>query len=132
MSVFMVVPIRDERRDIMAKQTLQRADFKETYAVHAALRSGLKGKLFSKDLAAQKAAKRLLGYLESDKSIYGRQCKMIKLMQKGATIAQLRKGLKCSRRTVFRYFHDLDDAGIEVALDGTVYSVSKGLLKLIG
>ena len=115
----------------MAAQTLKRSDFKETYAVHAALRNGLKTNLFGKDPAAKRGAERLLKRMESDKTIYGRQCKMLKLMTKGATIAQLRKGLTCSRRTVFRYFNDLEKAGIEILLDERGYRVSKEHLKLV-
>jgi CRP-like cAMP-binding protein len=115
----------------MAEQTLNRSDFKETYAVHAALRSGLKSKLFVKDASAKKAAERLLKTLESEKTIYGRQCKMIRLMQKGATIAELQKGLNCSRRTVFRYFLDLENADINIRLEGAKYFVDKGLLQLV-
>ncbi len=115
----------------MVIQALKRSDFKETYAVHAALRAGLRSKLFGHDAGANKAAEKLLKHLQSDKSIYGRQCKMIRLMQKGATIGQLRKGLNCSRRTVFRYFLDLEQAGVDITLDGATYSVAKGLLKLV-
>lgn len=115
----------------MAAHALTRSDFKETYAVHAALRRALKANLFGKDPTARKAAQRILKKLESDKTIYGRQCKMIKLMEKGATLVQLCKGLKSSRRTIFRYFVDLEDAGIEVKLDGSVYRVAKGLLHLV-
>lgn len=115
----------------MAAGPLGRSDFKETYAVHAALRHGLKSKLFAKDASAGKSAGRLLKHLESDKSIYGRQCKMIKLMTKGASIAQLRKGLGCSRRTVFRYLVDLEKADVDIALKGSTYTVGKGLLELV-
>ncbi len=115
----------------MAVQVLRGSDFKETYAVHAALRAALKSKLFTKDAGAQKAAEKLLKHLESDKSIYGRQCKMLRLMEKSATIAQLRKGLGSSRRTVFRYFLDLEEAGIDIKLDGSTYSVAKGMMKLL-
>jgi len=115
----------------MEAQTLKRSDFKETYAVHAALRNGLKTNLFARDPAAKKAAERLLKHMESEKSIYGRQCKMVKLMITGASIAQLRKGLVCSRRTVFRYFNDLEKAGVEILLDEKGYGVSKEHLKLV-
>lgn len=115
----------------MPAGALKRSDFKETYAVHAALRNSLNTKLFAKDPAAKKSVERLVKYLESDKSIYGRQCKMIGLMIKGATIAQLRKGLRCSRRTVFRYLVDLEDADIEIRLEGSAYTVDKALLRLV-
>ncbi len=115
----------------MTTGALRRSDFKETYSVHAALRYALKKKLFNSDLNARRSAEKLLRYLESDKSIYGRQCKMIRMMSEGATLAQLRKGLNCSRRTVFRYLVDLEQAGIEITLEGGVYKVDKSLLELV-
>ncbi len=115
----------------MAIQSLKRSDFTETYAVHAGLRSAMKAKLFAKEPATLRAAEKLLKYLESEKSIYGRQCKMIRLMQKGATIGQLRKGLNCSRRTVFRYFLELENADVDIELKGSKYHVAKGLLSLV-
>ncbi len=116
----------------MAIQALRKADFKETYAVHSALRAGLKSKLFSSDAGAKKAAEKMLKHLESEKSIYGRQCRMIRMMEKGASISQLRKGLSSSRRTIFRYFLDLEEAGIDIKLEGLSYRVDKGHLKLVG
>jgi hypothetical protein len=115
----------------MASQALNRSDFDETYAVHAALRHALKSSLFGKDPAAKRAAQNALKKFESDKTIYGRQCKMIRLMKNGATVDELRKGLKSSRRTIFRYFIDLENAGIDLKLDGLTYRVSRGLLRLV-
>ncbi len=115
----------------MAIQSLKRSDFTETYAVHAGLRAAMKSKLFVGDSETTKAAEKLLRYLESEKSIYGRQCKMIKLMQKGGTITQLRAGLNCSRRTIFRYFLELEAANVDIELKGAKYHVSSGLLKLV-
>ncbi len=115
----------------MVAQALKQSDFKETYAVHAAIRNGLRTKLFRKDTDAKRAAEHIIKHLESDKSIYGRQLRMIQLMRRGATIAQLRKGLHCSRRTVFRYFLDLERAGIDIKLEGSSYGVDKGMLKLV-
>lgn len=115
----------------MTTGALRRSDFKETYAVHAALRYSLKKKLFASDASARRSAEKLLRYLEGDRSMYGRQCKMLRLMARGATIAQLRKGLNCSRRTIFRYLVDLEKADIDITLEGGVYTVDRALLRLV-
>ncbi len=115
----------------MPTNTLRGSDFKETYAVHAALRHGLKSRIFGKDATAKRSAERLLKYLESDKSIYGRQCKMIRLLKKSADVGQLRRGLRCSRRTVFRYLLDLEKAGIEIRLEEGHYTAAGSLLSLV-
>ncbi len=115
----------------MAANLRNKSDFTETFAVHAALRHALKGNLFRSDAKAHSAAQRLVKALESERSIYGRQIRMIQLMQKGATIEQMGKQLRCSRRTLFRYLNHLESAGIEITLDGRKYSVARNLLKLL-
>ena len=45
-------PVGHSEHVKMAIQALRKADFKETYAVHSALRAGLKSKLFSSDAGA--------------------------------------------------------------------------------
>lgn len=109
-----------------------RADFCETFAVHASLKSALGRKLFSGDARAHQAAVNLLKSLESERSIYGRQLRMLRLMEEGAALEQLAKQLRCSRRTVFRYLDQLKAAGIGVTLKGHEYRVPKHLLKLVG
>ncbi|MCP4591113.1 MAG: HTH domain-containing protein [bacterium] len=115
----------------MAANVRIRSDFAETFAVHAALKLALSRKLYASDARAQKAATGLVKALEGDRSIYGRQLKMIGLMTKGATIQQMVKTLHCSRRTIFRYLNHLDAAGIGVTLEDGRYRVPKNLLKLV-
>ena len=117
---------------MMPGKSPKRSEFKVTYAVHAALRHAIKTRLFAKDSGAKKAAEKQLKLMESEGSIYGRQCRMVRLMIKGATIGQLCKNLDCSRRSVFRYFLDLELAGIDITLDGHTYRAKKGLLALVG
>lgn len=115
----------------MAANVRNRSDFAETFAVHTALKHALARKLYSSDARTQKAATGLVKSLESDRSIYGRQLKMIGLMAKCASIQQMVKNLRCSRRTVFRYLNHLESAGIGITLEGGRYQVPKGLLKLL-
>ena len=116
----------------MAANARNRSDFAETFAVHAALKHALARKLYSGDSGTHKAAAALVRSLESDRSIYGRQLRMIGLMAKGASIQQMVKSLRCSRRTVFRYLNHLEAAGIQVTLEGGRYTVPRSSLKLLG
>jgi len=115
----------------MAREFLRGLRFKKTYVVHAALRQGLKTKLFRSDPRARDCAERLVKYLESDRSTYGRQSRMIKMMIKGATVNQMSKRLHCARRTVFRYLVELHQAHVAVTLEGNVYTVDKSVLMLV-
>jgi len=102
------------------------SDFAEIRAVHSALQFALKGGIYSKEPLARRAAERLLKELEGDRSVYGRQLKMVGLIRRGVTVAQLGKKLKCSRRTVFRYLNSLEDAGVSIELRENKYYVTSG------
>jgi len=115
----------------MAANIRNRSDFAETFAVHAALQYALSRKLYAGDTRTQKAAATLVKSLQGDRSIYGRQLKMIGLMTKGVTIRQMVRSLRCSRRTVFRYLNHLEAAGVNITLEGGCYKVPKNLLKLV-
>lgn len=112
----------------MAKNMKNRSDFTATFAVHAALRLAMKQRLFAKDARLGKTAERLVADLESDRTIYGRQLKMLTLMESGATADAMRRKLRCSRRTVFRYLNHLEEAGVDISLEEQKYRVSTRLL----
>lgn len=115
----------------MATQVSARSDFTETLAIHIALKQAIKSKRYERHTAVECAAEELCRNLEGERSIYGRQLKMIRLMEKGATLSELVRKLHCSRRTVFRYFNHLEDAGIDIQLDGFKYGVNRSVLKLL-
>ncbi|MBN1511323.1 MAG: helix-turn-helix domain-containing protein [Phycisphaerae bacterium] len=115
----------------MAANLRNKSDFTQTLAVHAALQQALRGNLYKRDPKVLGAAQKLVRILEGERSTYGRQLRMIQLMQKGATIDQMGRQLRCSRRTLFRYLNHLESAGIDITLDGSEYTVSKDLLKLL-
>ncbi len=115
----------------MASQLSSRSDFTETFAIHVALKQAVKGKQYDRIPAVKKAADTLCKELQGEKSIYGRQLKMINLMEKGVSIAELGRKLRCSRRTVFRYLNHLEDAGVPITLDGSKYNVDKSVTKML-
>ncbi len=100
------------------------SDFSATFAIHAALCLAVKQKLFAKDARLRKTAEKLIADLESDRTTFGRQLRMVQLMEAGATVDEMRRKLRCSRRTVFRYLNHLEAAGVGVTLDGQSYHVS--------
>jgi len=115
----------------MPSQLSTSSDFTETLAVHAALKAALKSRLLDKNPAMKKAALRLSAELESDSSIFGRQLKMLNLMEKGTTVAELGRRLRTSRRTLFRYLNYLENAGIQITLENNKYHVDKNVSKLL-
>ncbi len=108
------------------------SDFIESFAVHASLKLALKRRIFISNPRAKRTAERLVASLEGRRSTYGRQLKMLQLMQKGASVQAMGKGLRCSRRTVFRYLNHLENAGVEITLSGEIYRVDPRLLATLG
>jgi biotin operon repressor len=106
------------------------AEFRETFAVHAALRHAIRSGLYKGDPEVLEAAQKLVKTLESERSLYGRQLRMIHAMESGITIEQMGKLLRCSRRTLFRYLNHLEAAGIDITLENRQYKVARNLLKL--
>ena len=115
----------------MADQLSARSGFTQTLAIHVALKTALKSKCYDSNPAAKKAAEKLCKDLESERSIYGRQLKMISLMEKGASINELGRKLRCSRRTAFRYLNHLEDADVAIRLQDGKYRVDKSVTKMI-
>lgn len=115
----------------MSSQLNIQSDFRETFAIHIALKSALKAKKFSKLASVHKAADTLCKDLGSERSVYGRQLKMIGMLEKGATMADLHKKLKCSRRTIYRYLNEFEDAGLDIKLANEKYSVDKTVSQML-
>lgn len=114
----------------MANQLSERSDFTETLAIHAALKAALKAKLYDKNPSVRQAAEALCKDLQASGSIYERQRKLITLMERGATIHEFVRKLRCSRRTAFRYLNYLEDAGVDISLEGGKYRVSKAMARM--
>ena len=115
----------------MANQLSAQSDFVQTFAVHTAIKAGLKSKQFRDHAAIRKAAEKLCKELEGERSIYGRQLRMLQLMERGVTLADMGRKLRCSRRTIFRYLNHLEEAGISIKLKGAKYHVDKAVTKML-
>lgn len=116
----------------MASQLSSKSDFTETFAMHIALKAALKAKMYKSNEPVRRAAEKLCAELEGERSIYGRQLKMLTQMEKGVTLVGLSRKLRCSRRTVFRYLNHLENAGIALKLkDNNMYFVDKGIARLL-
>ena len=115
----------------MAGQLSGSSDFAETLAIHVALKAAIKTGKYAKNPALKRAALNLRESLESDKSIFGKQLKMLKLMETGASVPELGRRLRTSRRTLFRYLNYLEDAGIEIELTDGRYRVGRSLAALL-
>jgi len=115
----------------MAGQLTARSEFAETLAIYLGLKTALKSNRYGKHAAVRSAAERVLKDLSSEKSVFGQQLKMISLLEKGTTIDDLSKRVRCSRRTVFRYLNSLEEAGVGITLESGVYQVDKNVARML-
>ena len=115
----------------MSSQLSLQSDFTESLAIHIALKNALKMKKFDKMPSVRKAADALCKDLGSDQSVYGRQLKMLSLMEKGASMMELYRKLKCSRRTLYRYLNEFEEAGVNIDLENEKYSTGKAVSQML-
>ena len=115
----------------MSSQRSIQSDFTQTYAIHIALKNALKSKKYDGLPAVQKAAEALCKELGSDQSVYNRQLKMISMLQKGASMMDLHRKLKCSRRTLYRYLNEFEEAGVSIQLEGKKYHIDQTIAQML-
>ena len=61
--------------------------------------------------------------MKSNKSVSGRHQQLLSILKKGATIGQMIKTTRSSRRTIFRYLNHLEEAGVGLELVNGKYRV---------
>lgn len=116
----------------MSRRLSARSDFAEILAIHIALKSALKSRSYSKIPEMRNMAEALCKELIRDGSIYSKQLKMIAMMQKGASIDTLGQKFRCSRRTVFRYLNEFEEAGVSLRLEDGKYHTDKTVQRALG
>ncbi len=115
----------------MAGQLSARSEFSEILAIHMAIKAALRARQYDRLPAVRGLAEKLCRDLEGERSTFGRQLKMIAMMEKGATVEDLRRKLRSSRRTVFRYLNNLESAGLNITLVDGKYQVDRTLARLV-
>lgn len=99
---------------------MQNSNFLQTQTMLRALEFTLARGGFT-DARQKKTATALIRELKGTDSLGGRQQLLISLLKKGATVETMVKASASSRRTVFRYLNDFEEAGMEIELDKGVY-----------
>ena len=115
----------------MSNQLSIQSDFSESFAIHLALKHALKSKKLDKLPAVRKAANGICKNLTGDRSVYTRQLRMISMMEKGATMTEMYRKLKCSRRTLYRYLNEFEAVGLSLELENKKYSIPKMITQML-
>lgn len=102
---------------------MQTTSYVQTQAMLHALEFTLERGGFGSNHHYKKAAQALIQQMKSHRSVSGRQQQLAALLKKGATIEQMMKATRSSRRTVFRYLNYFEEAGMTIDLSGSVYKL---------
>jgi len=95
---------------------VQNTSFLQTQTILRALEFTLAKKGFGKSAAQKNAAETLIKKMKSNKTVSGRHQQLRTILKRGATIDQMIKGTGSSRRTIFRYLNQFEEAGIDIAI----------------
>jgi len=102
---------------------VQQTKFLETQTILRALEfTSTKGGF--KNPRHKKAAASLLKSMKSTKSVSGRHQQLQNMLRKGATVPEMIRATNSSRRTIFRYLNHFEDAGMDISLEGGVYTLN--------
>lgn len=116
----------------MAATSRVPSDFAQALATHVALSHAIRANAYRSAPHLKKAAEHLLREIEGDRSTSGRQIRMLGQLSKGAGLNDICRKLRCSRRTVFRYLNQLEEAGVSITLENNKYRADASLLQMLG
>ena len=100
---------------------MQNTSFLQTQTILRALEFTLSKKGFGGSAPQKKAAETLIKRMKSNKTVSGRHQQLRKILKGGATINQMIKATGSSRRTIFRYLNQFEEAGIDIIITDGKY-----------
>ncbi len=82
------------------------------------------GKGGFKNPAQKKAASSLIKSMNGRESVSGRHQQLHSLLERGATLQEMIAATDSSRRTIFRYLNQFEEAGLTITLLDRTYTLS--------
>ena len=102
---------------------MQNSGFLQTQTILRGLEFALAKGAFADNAAQKRTAAALLKEMKGNKSVGGRQQLLTSILKKGATVEEMVKATGSSRRTIFRYLNNFEEAGVNIQLDGGKYTL---------
>lgn len=99
----------------------KRTNFLQSQTILKSLEFALARGGFAGNDAQKKTAQSLLKDMRHPRSYGGRQQQIVALLRRGASIEEMIKATQSSRRTIFRYLNDLEEAGMTLVLEDGTY-----------
>jgi len=100
---------------------MESTSFLQTQTILRALEYGVAKGAFANNPRQKKAALGLIKDMKSNSSVSGRHQQLMALLERGASIDQMMRATKASRRTIFRYLNHFEEAGVDIVIDGGQY-----------
>ena len=95
---------------------MRKTSFLQTQTILQALEFTIAKGGFGPNARQKKTAAALIKDMKSTGSVSGRHQQLREMLKKGATLDQMIRATGSSRRTVFRYLNQFEDAGIRIIL----------------
>ncbi len=100
---------------------MQNNSYLETQTILRGLEFALARGAFADNQGQKRAAAAIIKEMKGNKSVGGRQQLLNALLKKGATVDEMVKSTGSSRRTIFRYLNQFEEAGMNIQLDNGRY-----------
>lgn len=100
---------------------MQNSSYLQTQTILRGLEFALAKGAFSDNQGQKRTAAALIKEMKGNKSVGGRHQLLTSILKKGATVEDMVKATGSSRRTIFRYLNNFEEAGVEIVLEGGKY-----------
>ncbi len=100
---------------------VQSTSYVQTQTILRALEFAVAKRGFGTNAQQKKTAQAIIKAMKSNASVSGRHQQLTTMLKKGASIAEMMKAARASRRTIFRYLNHLKDAGLDISIVGGKY-----------
>jgi hypothetical protein len=102
---------------------VQNSSYLETQTMLRGLEFALARGAFTDNPVQKRTAAALIKEMKGNKSVGGRQQLLTSILKKGATVEEMVKATGSSRRTIFRYLNNFEEAGVNIQLEGGKYTL---------
>ena len=100
---------------------VQNSSYLQTQTILRGLEFALAKGAFADNQGLMRTAAALIKEMKGNKSLGGRHQLLRSILKKGATVEEMVKATESSRRTIFRYLNNFEEAGINIQLEAGKY-----------
>jgi hypothetical protein len=102
---------------------VQNNSYLQTQTILRGLEFALAKGAFDGNAGQKRTAVAVIKEMKGNRSVGGRHQSLTSILKKGATVEGMMKATASSRRTIFRYLNSLEEAGVDIQLEGGRYKL---------